>query len=1099
MLHFKRNSALPAHGFWVRQVTRSSSRRPGVLLLLTLLFLALLAVAPLAAQIVETGVITGVAHDASGAVVAKAKVTLENTSTGLVTETRTDSSGLFVSPPLAAGSYRVEVQAEGFRTIVQKVRLAVGQRISADSVLTLGKTTETVDVVGTAGTMLETETSTVSNLRTEEEVKDLPLNGRNFAELVGLGAGVVPAQTQIQNIPYTQQRGPTTYAANGLRYQENRVLLDGIGDNENHNGLGVIIFPPVDAIQEFTEATTDADARYGRTDGATINVLFKSGTNRYHGNVFEFVRNSALDAKNYFDKVKPPFSMNEFGATFGGPLFNRRNPRTFFFADYSGQRTNQGISNGKLSVPNYNVTATGYDFSAYEGPGGAPTIKNPTTKVLYPNNFVPFTDIRSTLGVPTVGENVLNFYHQYASPNVAGAGVAGNFLYIPQKTVTEDAFDVKIDHRFRDSDNGFLRYSQSRDDLVIPGLLPNPLVGGTIVGPAQDPAYQVVLSETHVFSPTLINTARFGWSRLFVNATNFDRGLYLPTKLGIPGVEVPGDINSDGLPVFNFSGYTGIGDNGNNPTQIGTNNYQFDDSVNIVRGKHSIDAGVEFVRLQYNMFQTNYEHGSLAFGGNQFTTNPFTDLLFGIPLSGSYAYPHGTQGYRQSDLGLYVQDNYKATSRLTLNLGLRYENFLGWPWTEVNNKAYQFLPSLSTTQLYQVGTNGIPRSGVNGQNHNFAPRVGLAYRLLDKTVLHAGYGLYYGAPNVTNSGFLGNNNPAVDYRAYSNGGIAYAAATKLEDGFPSKLAPPAYAADPNAKTPYSEQWHLSLQQQITPTTTVTFAYVGTYGIHQDGLADININPDTPASTNLSSNRPYPQFGSIFQLQTRQISKYNALQITGERRAKNLSFLASYTYSHALDESSGSPGSVSNPYSLRYDYGNADTNLPHRLVGSVTYSLPFHASGHLKQAVEGWQLNSIVQFFSGLPFSVVTAAPEAGTSNRAQLTGQPFSVSHRGIGEWFNTAAFAVPTSGTWGNSGRNILQGPGTKDVDFSVFKNFQLAESKSLQIRSEFFNLFNTTQFNNPASTVGAGTFGKISSAGSPQTFQRISREIQLAAKFNF
>jgi hypothetical protein len=1086
---------------------------------LAVLAITLTAIA-LQAQIVETGNITGVVRDNTGATIAKAQVTLRSKATGLTSNTATDAQGLYVSPPLAPGNYSVEIEAPGFNKVVVRVRLEVGQRAAANVVLVVGKTTETVDVADSNTALLETETSTVSNLRTEDEVKDLPLNGRNFAELVGLGAGVVPAQTQIQNIPYTQQRGPTTYAANGLRFAENRVLLDGIGDNENHNGLGVIIFPPVDAIQEFTEATNDGDARYGRTDGATINVLYKSGTNKYHGDVFEFVRNSALDARNYFSATRAPLSLNEFGGTFGGPLFpKQKNPKTFFFADYSGQRLNQGISNGLLSVPNYNLKAVGgvqgYDFSAYETTPGTANIKNPATKALYANNFIPLSDPN----INTTGANVLNFYQKYATPNVAGATTAGNFLFVPTKTDTENAFDVKVDHRFRDSDNGFLRYSQSHGSLVIPGLLPNPLVGGTIVGPAQDPAYQAVLSETHVFSPTLINTARFGWSRLFVRATNFDSGLNLPTQLGINGVEVPGQSNSDGLPVLNFTGYTGIGDAGNSPTQIGTNNYQLDDNVNIVRGKHSIDAGVEFVRLQYNMFQTADEHGALTFGG-AYTGNAFTDLLFGAPVSGTYAYQHGTQGFRQSDIGIYAQDNYKATNRLTLNLGLRYENFLGWPWTEANNKEYQFLPSLSTTQLFQVGTHGIPSSGVNAQNLNFAPRVGLAYRLLNKTVLHAGYGLYYGAPNVTNSSGLGNNDPAIDYWNFTNSGVAYSPTNQysannptgfvnLSNGFdhqevtsPSSIAQgtPAYANDPNAKTPYSEQWHLNIQQQLTPTTTVTVAYVGTYGIHQDGLVDINVNPNTPTSTSLGKGRPYSQFGSIMQLQTRQISKYNALQITGERRAKNLSFLASYTYSHALDDSSGSPGSVSNPYNLRYDYGNADTNMPNRLIGSVTYNLPFHATGRYKPAIEGWQFNSIVQFYSGIPFSVVTSAPESGTANRAELVpGQPYSVSHRSIQDWFNTAAFAVPAAGTWGNSGRNILEGPDTKDVDFSIFKNFQLAEAKTLQIRSEFFNLFNTPLFNNPANTVGSKSLGTITSAASPQTFQRTPRSIQLAAKFNF
>src|SRR5208282_5676832 len=305
----------------------------------------------LRAQIVETGTITGVVRDNSGAVIAKAQVNIRNAATGLTNSTVTDSNGIYVSPPLDPGDYTVEFESAGFGKVEEHVRLEVGQRADADALLVVGNAaTQTVTVEATHE-LLESETSTVSNLRTEEAVKDLPLNGRNFAELVGLGAGVVPAQTQLQNIPYTQQRGPATYAVNGLRYQQNRLLLDGVGDNDNHNGLGVVVFPPVDAILEFTEETLDADARYGRTDGGTINVLFKSGTNRYHGDVFEYVRNTALIAKGFLGTVKPGISMNEFGGTFGGPLFHaHNNPQTFFFADYSGQRLTQGINNGNLSV-----------------------------------------------------------------------------------------------------------------------------------------------------------------------------------------------------------------------------------------------------------------------------------------------------------------------------------------------------------------------------------------------------------------------------------------------------------------------------------------------------------------------------------------------------------------------------------------------------------------------------------------------------------------------------------------------------------------------------------------------------------------------------
>ena len=283
--------------------------------LLAALLLVLMASA-LSAQIVETGIITGVVKDNTGAVVVKANVTVRNTGTALTTNTTTDSQGLFVSPPLNPGNYDIDVDVPGFSKVVDHVRLEVGQRLAADVALAVGGAAETIEVQDT-GAVLETETSSVSNLRSEEAVKDLPLNGRNFAELIGLGAGAVPAEQQISSVPYTMQRGDTSFAFNGLRFQENRLLLDGIGDNDNHNGLAPVVFPPIDAIQEFSEDIADADARYGRGNGGTVNLVYKSGTDKFHGDVFEFLRNSALNARNFFDTAaKPPLRENEFGATF---------------------------------------------------------------------------------------------------------------------------------------------------------------------------------------------------------------------------------------------------------------------------------------------------------------------------------------------------------------------------------------------------------------------------------------------------------------------------------------------------------------------------------------------------------------------------------------------------------------------------------------------------------------------------------------------------------------------------------------------------------------------------------------------------------------
>jgi hypothetical protein len=1064
-------------------------------------------------QAVDKGVITGQVNDGSGAILSGATVRLYNMATDLTTEIKTDAKGLFVSPPLSPGDYDIEIKAEGFKRLHQSVRLEVGQRISTNLVLPVGNSTETVEVQSDAVT-LQTDTSSIENLRTEEAVRDLPLNGRSFAGLVGLGAGAVPAHTQLQNVPYTQQRGDTSFAFNGLRFQENRLLLDGVGDNENHNGLAVVIFPPIDAIQEFSEETTDADARYGRGNGGTINLVYKSGASQYHGDVFEFLRNDALNARNYFaTTIKPALHQNTYGATIGGPLFYKQpNPKTFFFADYNGQRLSQGITNID-TVPYYNIITngsgvTGYDFSAY-----SQAIKNPHTLAAYTNNFVPLSD--GTIN--TSGSNVLSFYQKYATPNHIGAvPTANNFLYIASKTVEENAFDVKVNHTFSDRDNGFVRYSQSRDHISQPGQLPVPLVGNLISGPAENPAYQSVVSETHVISPTLINTARFGWSRFFINAKNWDAGLNLPTTLGIPGVLINGDARSDGLPIFAFSGATPIGDNGNNPTQIGTNNYQTDDNLNWTHGKHALDYGVEFIRLQYNMFQTSYEHGSATYNGS-YSGLVWTDLLFGAPKQGTYAYPiSGVVGLRQSDLAFYVQDNYKLNSRLSLNLGVRYENFLGWPWTEVNNKQYNFVPSISTTSLIQVGTNGVSRSGTNGQNFNIAPRVGLAYRVTAKTVFHGGYGLYYSAPNVSNSTGLSANVPVNDYWTFSNSATYGAqsnnanfvytsngfAHTRVTSASALALNTPVYSQDPNAKTPYSIQWHAAIEQQVPYSTVIKIAYVGTKGAHLDDVRDINTN--SSGSPIFGTGRQYSTLGSISQVETQQVSNYNSLQVTAERRVANLGFLASYTYSHTLDENTNSPGTVVNPYNIHADYGNSDLNIPNRFVASANYQLPFKGSGHLKYAVEGWQLNSILNYFDGLPFSVTSSSLTSdGTAIYANLTPGSGNGSlpsdQRLRSKWFNTAAFSNPATATWGDSHRNSLQGPGTKTVDFSFFKNTTLAESKVVQVRAEFFNIFNTPQFNNPGSTVGTPTFGIVSSAGSEPTFQRTARQIQLAAKVSF
>lgn len=1075
-------------------------RRVSALLMAILLFITHHT---LSAQ-VEKGVITGVVKDTSGALVSGAQIALKNISTGILTNTSSNGEGIYVSPPLTPGDYDVRITAPGFNTSVQHVHLAVAQRLSADTTLEIAAAAQSIEVQSTT-VQFDTETATISNLRTEEAVHNLPLNGRNFAELLGLGAGVVPGQSQLAGtIPYAQQRGPSAYAINGQRMTDNRFLLDGIGDNENHNGLGVVIFPPIDAVEEFREQTTDADARYGRAAGGIINLVFKSGTNHYHGEIFDFLRNSALDAKNYFDSgAKPEFRMNSFGATFGGPIGGGNNPKTFFFGDYAGQRTSQGLTDVD-SIPVWGPQGVG-DFSLY-----SQVVHDPVTGVPFTGNVVPSSYLSSQQS--QVGQNILALFSSHGlTPNIPGTTTANNFLYNPQRIDNGNAFDVKVDREFTEKDSGFVRYSHSYDGIFQPGLLPNPLDGAAVGGPAQQPAHQAVLSETHIFSPSLLNTARFGWSRIFITAQDFNEGLNLPTQLGIPGVIVPGDeAHTDGLPYLTIVGATSIGDPVNSPTQIGTNNYQVNDNVTIVHGKHSIDVGTEIVRLQYNMYQTLAEHGTMAFTGN-FTGLGLADLLLGAPTSGVYQYEQGTRGFRQLDLAFYGQDNYQLSKRLTLAVGLRYDNFLGWPWTEVDNREYQFDPALSTTAVSQVGTNGIPRSGVGGNNANFAPRIGFSYKIASKTVLHGGYGIYYEAPQVSNSYTLGANAPAIDYWAFNNPTYGAAGFNWVSNGFvhtrSTTGAPqgaPLYAIDPNARIPYSEQWHASVQQAIGESNRITVAYIGNVGVHLDGLVDIN--QATPGTTPIATRRPYPYFSQIWQLQTSLISNYNGLQVTAERRSQNLNYQFSYTYSHSLDENSNNPGTLVNSYDKQADYGNSDQDIPNRFVGSVDYTLPFKDHGAVRPLIEGWQLNAIATYSDGIPFSVLAGSNSLGVADgivpRAQFVSGSGNGSlpsgQRTLKQWFNTAAFANPGAQQWGDSGRNILEGPGTKNIDFSVFKTVALHETKNLQLRAEFFNLFNTPQFNNPNSTVGPG-FGTISSAGSPNTLQRVSREIQLAGKITF
>jgi Carboxypeptidase regulatory-like domain/TonB dependent receptor len=1070
---------------------------------------AVLLISSAAAQIVDTARITGVIRDSSGARISSATVSFRSEATGLSFSLRSNSEGLYITPPLSPGNYELKVQAAGFSSLIQRVHIELAQRASVDFTLNVGAVNEIVEVRA-AAPLLESESSALSNERTEADVENLPLNGRNFAELMGLTAGVVDTNTQFQGLlPLSAARGDTNYSVNGLRPEENHFVIDGISNNENHNGVGLIIFPPIDAVQEFRQETSVADARYGHGGGGTINLIFKSGTSKYHGSVFEFLRNADLDARNFFDRSKPPFRLNQFGGTFSGPIGNRKDPRTFFFTDYEGTRRDQGLTYVS-TVPT--LPMRGGNFSQLPQ-----KLYNPISQVsLAGGGFSrsPFNgNIIPAALIDPVGLRLMNLY---PFPNLPG--VANNFLYQPSYVVSSDQGDFRLDHRFSDFDQSFLRFSQARADIVQPGRLPAPAVGGTISGFLSEPSQQVVLSETHIFAPRTVNTARFGWSRVDIHATDINQNQPYAELIGIPGSNIPGDPDTYGLPNIPITGAASLGSFGNLPAIIVTNNYQFDENLSLVRGRHTIQVGGDFTRLQYNVFQTANLRGSMSFT-TAYTSNPVSpagtglglgDLLLGKPISGSLQFMEGTRGLRRSDLSLFLQDDYKVNGRLTVNVGARYENYIGYPWIEVDNRAYQFVPP---SGVVQVGTNGVPRTGVAARNLNFMPRAGLAWRLTSKTVARAAYGIFYSAPQIGFGINIAANPPNVISTAYANNQFDYANAIPASQGFarPSAgtvIGSALNAVDPHEHMPYTQQWNVNISHQLTSATLVSTAYVGTPGTHLQGF--MNINQPRPGLTPLAQRRPYPLFQNIMGVADVDTSRYHALQLAFEQRLSHgLSFNASYTWSHALDDSSVNASSLQpfmNTYNRRLDHGNADFDIRHRLVASATYLVPFRASGWLRHAIEGWQLNGILNVYTGLPFTVQSATNtlNIGSSSRASYAGAgngSLPENQRSIQHWFNVTAFSAPPALQFGDVGRNTLRGPGTTQLDFSAFKNFLLRERPTLrlQFRGEAFNLINRTQFNNPAATIGAPGAGTITSAGSSATFQRLSRQVQLAVKLYF
>ena len=1044
---------------------------------------------------VDTGTIIGIITDPSGAHMAGITVTITNTATGIKTPATTSQQGQFISPPLRPGPYSVDVEAPGFKRSVTSITLSLNDRFEANFVLQVGASSEQVTVTA-AAPLLQSESATVSTLQDEEAIQGMPMNTRNVNQLFSITPGVVPGNAQAANVALTSVRGETQNSVNGLSFRSNRFLVDGLDNSENHNGRGIMMYPPIDAIMEFRVQTSSSNAEFGRGGGGTINLYYKTGTNQIHGNMFEFLRNSALDAKNYFatGNTTPPFRMNQYGATIGGPI---KKNSTFFFFSYDGQERRQAL-NYNVSVP-LAAFKTG-DFSGYRNKIYDPLTTigtgNTATRTVFPGNIIPASRIDK------VGKNVISLY-----PDPNGAGQSSNYITNPSQSLTNNSFDVKVDPRFTEKDQTFFRYSHHGSVQDVPGSLPKPAVGGTnAFASSRYPMQQFVGSYTRTVNANQVNEFRAGVTRLRIDSINPNYGDNISDQVGIPGVNAGADPVHSGLAQIVLSGFQSLGDPPNAPAIIVSENYQVNDNYTAIKGNHTIKFGGEFTRRHYNLFQFTATHGTFGFGPT-YSTNPaspagtgvsIADLLLGKPTNGNIDFADGTRGYRRKELSGYIQDTWKVSPALTLNYGLRYDLFLGYPWSEITGRLTNFRSDLG--KVFVAGTPELPWSSGTHTNHtNFGPRLGLSYKLGSNTVLRGGYGMFFSADQIAGQGLGGANPPFVGSYGFTNNQLDYAGARPLSSGFLNLAAAASSATisgiDPYFNQPMAHQWNTGIQQTVGKTSVVTVSYVCTTGKHL--MVTPDDNQPVPGSTAIALRRPYPAFNSISIYHAEGSSIYHSLQATAAKRMTDgLNLQMSYTYAHAIDN--GDFQSVpQNRNDLRAERGSGVSDLRHRVVLTFNYALPFLKKNRY---LGGWQISGLSNMYAGTPF---TPTSSVNTLNIGGGTQRPDRIAsgvlaNPSVQQWFDIAAFKTPGLYQFGNSGRNILYGPGTMQFDTAIMKNFILSETHPwrMQFRAEAYNITNTPQLNNPNANIGSNGAGQISSAGSPATFQRTSRQVQFALK---
>lgn len=1032
---------------------------------------------------ISTADVLGTVTDQSGAVVAGATVTLENLGTHESQTTVSTTAGQYLFNLVQSGHYAIEVEAKGFKkSVVPEVTLAAGDRVRINAQMDTGSVVESVDVNATSPA-LQTDSSSVGIAITEKAVQDLPLNGRNFVQLAQLtpGANEGPAGALSSGSRPDDRRQSSAISVNGQSDSLNSELIDGTDNNERMIAT-IGVRPSIDSISEFRVETNLYTAEVGRTAGAVINIITKSGTNNVHGTAYDFVRNTALNARNYFATTgpKPYYNQNQFGGSVGGPI---RKNKSFFFGDYEGYRISQGITS-LLTVP-----------TLYEE-------KNPGD----------FTDIGGVkVASSTLSPIALQYFALYPAPNLPGA--VNNFNSTSDKSQNSNTYDARVDQTLSEKDSIFARFTLNDVNTTLTGPLPvvdGIAPGGNISafdGTSSDFAANGQVNYVRALRQNLLLELRTAYTRINNASFPLNYGTDVSQQFGLPGYNLS-QFNS-GLAVMYATGYATLGEDVDLPLRHLDNTYQYNGSIVWSHGAHIIKAGGSLIRRQSDE-TINFRPGFFVFAAlNGKPGGAMQYFLQGVPYQVTRVTQLFSPGFRTWEPSGYVQDDWRATKSLTLNLGVRYDVFT--PFTESHGRLSNFDPA--TASILVAGQNGVSSTAnVSTDYRAIAPRLGFAESLSHGLVVRGGFGMSFFPSNYTAFAQLLNAPYVSTYGPVTYGTPQY---QPLSAGLPATLAPQSVTNPSGSLTSiphdfrnsYLEQFNLIVQKELR-SNVFSLGYVGELGRRLgEPINNIDAPPPSTAS-NINLLRPYyaqiPNVTAISNVATEGISGYHALQATFERRlGHGLSINSNFTYAHGLNDvqniSAGSGGAYALlPNQIRsYDYGNSDLDQRYRFVFQGTYQIPtLNRSNHLARAVlGGWQVNAIDVWGTGFPFTVFDGTAQINTgvsTDRPDAIGTG-KLAHRTVTEWFDPTQFVPQTKGTAGDVGRNTLYGPNQRHLDLSLFREFAATERFHVQLRAEAFDVLNTPNFAAPASSIRVAGVGSISSTTLDP------REFQFAAKLLF